>query len=346
MSSTIKASAGLEFQINNETALSIDANQNVSVNSLNIAGQAVSGYAGFKNRIINGDMKIDQRNAGAAQILTNGAPVYTVDRWIAACYGGNGIGQQISDDAGGNRYRITGGSEITVAAFYQRIESKNSYDLAGSTATLSVDLANSLLTTVTWAAYYANSTDTWSSATQIATGTFTVNSTVTNYSAQISIPSAATTGLQIEFVIGAQTSGTFTVGSVQLEKGDTATSFDYRPYGTELNLCQRYYWQQIQASLQFPTIATGTVMTSTTFRMNIQYRQTMRTAPSITISSSGTVDVSVGATASAINVITAAYSTPESSLTDCSLTVASTVGQAGVALLAQPNSFIRFSAEL
>ena len=27
---------------------------------------------------------------------------------------------------------------------------------------------------------------------------------------------------------------------MQLEKGSTATSFDYRPYGTELQLCQRY----------------------------------------------------------------------------------------------------------
>jgi hypothetical protein len=34
---------------------------------------------------------------------------------------------------------------------------------------------------------------------------------------------------------------TFYITGVQLEKGSTATSFDYRPYGTELALCQRYY---------------------------------------------------------------------------------------------------------
>lgn len=44
----------------------------------------------------------------------------------------------------------------------------------------------------------------------------------------------AGTNLSVEFSTG-------TVGSVQLEKGSTATSFDYRPYGTELALCQRYY---------------------------------------------------------------------------------------------------------
>jgi hypothetical protein len=40
-----------------------------------------TGYYGFKNRIINGSMVIDQRNAGAAvTIATSGT--YTLDRWV------------------------------------------------------------------------------------------------------------------------------------------------------------------------------------------------------------------------------------------------------------------------
>jgi hypothetical protein len=43
-------------------------------------------------------------------------------------------------------------------------------------------------------------------------------------------------------------SATWQVTGVQLEKGSTATSFDYRPYGTELALCQRYYYRILAES--------------------------------------------------------------------------------------------------
>jgi hypothetical protein len=50
---------------------------------------------------------------------------------------------------------------------------------------------------------------------------------------------------------------TFYITGVQLEKGSTATSFDYRPYGTELQLAQRYYyntmWIRDANSLTAPT---------------------------------------------------------------------------------------------
>ena len=212
------------------------------------------GTAGFNlnssniNRVINGAMAIDQRNAGASQTITAAAALaYTVDRWYAYCTGANVTGQRITGSANNQyAYRFTGAASVTGIGFGQRIEAANSFDLAGSTVTLGVDLANSVLTSVTWTVYYANTSDTFGTLasptrTQISTGTFTVNSTLSRYSTQIFIPSAATTGIEIVFSVGAQTSGTWTIDNVQLEAGPLATPFERRNIAQELVNCQRYY---------------------------------------------------------------------------------------------------------
>jgi hypothetical protein len=49
---------------------------------LSVAGNNISPQTGFKNRIINGDMRIDQRNSGASVTITNTfANTYVLDRW-------------------------------------------------------------------------------------------------------------------------------------------------------------------------------------------------------------------------------------------------------------------------
>ena len=177
---------------------------------------------------------------------TTTATYPSVDRWFAYYTGAAVTVAQVAGSGNNkNLIQATGAASVTAIGIGQRIEAVNCYDLAGQTVTLSASIANSLLTTVTWTAYYAGSTDVWTSSTQIATGTFTVSSTLTTYSTQISIPSAATTGLQIIFSVGAQTSGTFQIGNAQLELGSIATPFDQRSYGTELQLCQRYCYVNI-----------------------------------------------------------------------------------------------------
>lgn len=55
---------------------------------------------------------------------------------------------------------------------------------------------------------------------------------------------------------------TFYITGVQLEVGESATGFDYRPYGTELALCQRYYYkifpQAVNSSLNTVGYVNGT----------------------------------------------------------------------------------------
>ena len=221
------------------------------------AASTVTNPVGFRNRIINGDMRIDQRNSGASQTFTAAAALaYSVDRFYGYCTGANVTGARIAGTAPNEfAYQFTGAASVTAIGFGTRLEATNTIDLAGSTATLSVQLANSLLTSVTWTAFYATTADAFGTLasptrTQIATGTFTVTSTLTTYSAQISVPSAATTGIEIVFTVGAQTSGTWTIDNVQLEAGSTATEFERRPIGTEFALCQRYFevgnaWLQV-----------------------------------------------------------------------------------------------------
>jgi hypothetical protein len=252
--------------------------------SITATGTLVMGSSFKRNRIINGNMATDQRNAGAAQTITAGAALaYSVDRWYAYCTGANVTGQQVAGaTANQYRYGFTGAASVTAINFAQRIEAINSADLAGTTATLSVDLANSLLTTVTWTAYYANTTDTFGTlasptVTSIATGTFTITSTVTRYNAQISIPSAATTGLQIVLSVGAQTSGTWTIGNVQLEVGTKATPYEMQIYNDQLAQCQRYYEVCSGIYMSSYNVASAAIGSIYCFKV------TKRTAPTLTV---------------------------------------------------------------
>ena len=199
-------------------------------------------YTGFRNRIINGDMRIDQRNAGASTTLSVGN-TYSVDRWLIGVSGASVTGQRVSGSGSfKNALRITGGASNTGVFISQRIEAQNSYDLISSSVAVKCRLSASAITSVTWTAYYANSEDTFSSVTQIATGTISgISSTAGDYTFTFNAGANAGNGLQITFTLGTMTSGTFDITGVQLEAGSTATDFERRPYGTELALCQRYY---------------------------------------------------------------------------------------------------------
>lgn len=237
----ISSDSDVEFRYNGTSFLRV-------LGKATTTTQGISYLLPNRNILINGAMAIDQRNAGASQTITAGSALaYTVDRWYAYCTGADATGQRVAGTAPNQyNYRFTGASSVSKIGFAQRIEASNCQHLAGKTATLSVDLANSVLTTVSWTAWYANTADTFGTLasptrTQIATGTFTVNSTLTRYATSIAIPAGATTGIEIEFSVGAQTSGTWTIGRAQLEDTPEQTTFEYRTIQQELSLCERYF---------------------------------------------------------------------------------------------------------
>jgi len=237
---TLDSSAGLTF--------SDSSNQSA----------AASPYV-LKNRIINGAMVIDQRNNGAAQTITAGTYPYTVDRWFASSTGANVTGQRVAGtNSNTYNYQFTGAAGTTLIGFNQRIESYNIADLAGTTVTLSANFANTLLTTVYWQTTYPSAQDNYTSSTTFASGSFTVSSTLTKYSTQIALPSGAANGLMIQIYVLAQTSGTWTIGNVQLEIGSSATPFERRLYNQELANCQRYLPSSGTTSNYYAGVSTST----------------------------------------------------------------------------------------
>jgi hypothetical protein len=86
------------------------------------------------------------------------------------------------------------------------------------------------------------------------------------------------------------TSGaTLYITGVQLEKGSTATSFDYRPYGTELALCQRYYFKSNTAT-GTPSLISNVAFAGGYIGTMVSFPVQMRNAP--TVNKNGTWSVS------------------------------------------------------
>lgn len=230
--------------INNGTLNNPTINNPVGLTLPNLNGGCL---AGTRNRIINGGFFLDQYNAGATKTFTAGAGgVYCVDRWYAYCLGANATGHRISSTgpAGSpeqNAYQLIGAVGVTKLALGQRIASRDCFDLAGGSITISFDVSCSTLTSVTVTLSYATSVDTFASTTPIGTSVITgISGALSRVSATIAVPSAATTGLQVEFSVGA-TTGTFVISNVQVESGTTATPFERRLNMLEGLLCRQRF---------------------------------------------------------------------------------------------------------
>jgi hypothetical protein len=301
-------------------------------------------YTGFKNRIINGAMVIDQRNAGASVSGTSG--VFTLDRWKvqnnsgAARFTVQQNAGSVTPPAGFSKYlgvTSTGAYSVAsgdVISIVQVIEGNNiadfSWGTAGaSTATLSFKVRSSLTGTFGGSIKAAGATsypftftisaaNTWEDKT-VAVSAPTSGTFATDNSAGVEIYWSMGTGASFNGTAGAWaaadyrsatgatsvvgTSGaTFYITGVQLEKGSTATAFDYRPYGTELALCQRYciVYGGDNAYERFANC----INSSTTQALGmVSFPVQMRAAPSI--SSSGSFGIYNGSTVVAVTSVAA-----------------------------------------
>ena len=283
-------------------------------------------YYGFKNRIINGGMVIDQRNAGASITIPDSG--FAIDRFIyvasqASKFTAGQNLNSITAPAGFTNYlgfqtlslvSIGAGDYFVVS---QKIEGFNSADLNWGTAnaqtvTLSFRVYSSL--TGTFGGSLRNSAANYSYpfsySIPVANTWTTISITIVGPTTGTWITATNGVGLSVNFGLGVGStyngtagawasannlsatgatsvvgtgSATFYITGVQLEKGSTATSFDYRPYGTELALCQRYYEK-------LPTGGYGAVGVRTTDWYGYIGWQTEKRA-SATVTLNGTINI-------------------------------------------------------
>jgi hypothetical protein len=277
---------------------------------------------GFVNRIINGDMRIDQRNAGASITVNAGNVVFSVDRFASTNNSSTAAYtlQRVTDAPAGFvnsvKMTVTATDSLSSATQYCRIregvEANNVDDLgwgganakaitvsfwvkSSVTGTFSMSILNSAYDYSHPVSYTISVADTWEYKTinisGPTAGTWATGTNAGLYlewawgaNANILGPSGSWSANRYEGVTGqvnlmATNGATWFITGVQLEVGSVATPFERRPYGTELALCQRYYYR-INADVNFGIFGVGQCSTTTVPEILVTFPVPMRTSPS------------------------------------------------------------------
>jgi hypothetical protein len=228
----------------------------MALTTVQTAMQGSPQYYAFKNRIINGAMNIWQRGTSFSNPTTTN--FYTADRW-GVNRAGDATGATVSQSTSvpaGFQYSLklqrTAGDSSTAGIYlFNSNETANTIDLAGQSVTISFWAkagANYSGGSLSIVGYWGTGTDqrvySYTGSTAFISATQAITTTWTKYSFTGSVGSSSTeVGFQLSWTPTgtASTDDSVYITGVQLEVGSSATSFDYRPYGTELALCQRYY---------------------------------------------------------------------------------------------------------
>jgi len=365
------------------------ANSAFQTGSIENYSRATGLLSGMRNRIINGAMSFDQRNAGASVTPAGSALTYTLDRFAIYCTQSSKLTVQQSTTAPTgftNSYLVTSLSAYSVISsdefnITQAIEGFNFSDMAWGTAnaktiTLSFWVRSSLTGTFGGALRNASVNRNYPFSYTISTANTFEYKTVTIPGDTTGTWAGATNGtaVLVGFSVGAGSSASGTAGAwaagniisatgatsvvgtsgatwyitgVQLEVGSTATSFDYRSIGTELALCQRYYY--LHASGNSKNIAIGGYYSSTIATTVVVFPTTMRAAPAF-VQTTGTNYYKIFANSGSddFNSFNDGIQQPTTQCAgiDVSSGVSGTAGHAGRLITNNASAFLAFDSEL
>jgi len=350
-------------------------------------------WTGFKNRIINGDMRIDQRNNGSSVSITLGTSNgFVVDRWRFQNAGGSSSvfsAQRVTDAPAGftNSLKVT----TTTAASTQAADSKHLWLPIEGFDTADLDFGTASAKTVTLS-FWVKSSKTGNFGAAISNdGAARAYSFLYNISQAdtweyktVTIPGDTVapawsknnfTGMRVNFNIGSGSNyttvpnqwgagpdrgangqitlldtlnATWQITGVQLERGSQASSFEYRPYGTELALCQRYYWRisGFSGPSGYPSVGSGTLRASNIARLYVKFPVSMRSAP--TLNFSGSISGTSGVVENTVSSIYGQYASTETSLFDLLFSATTFTTGYGVTVFVNNAStnYVEASAEL
>ena len=281
--------------------------------------------SGLRNRIINGDHRIDQRNSGAAVTPTVTATFLT-DRFQQLLTQPSKLTyQQVADAPPGFKFSL----KCTVANQYnpistdvfivrQRIEGQNIIDFqlgmaTAQTITITVWVKGSVPGTYNCAIKNL-------SATRSYIGNITVSTVWAKQTITLTLETTGTwltdngTGISFSIDLGSgsnfnttsgswQSSNSFRTSSsvtfvnqingstlnftgLQIEMGTVSTVFEQRPIGLELSLCQRYYSEIVGGA--------GQCISTTRAYIKAVLPVTMRVSPSINVLTAGSISDATG----------------------------------------------------
>ena len=272
----------------NTNSIANTASPNVTSVVFSDGSNIASGFQGFKNRLINGDYKIAQRATSFTSTgSANNDDTYTLDRWYILSDGNDTVDVTQTTTVPTGAQSSIGLDVETINKKFgiaQIIEAGNCYDAIGGNVTVSFQAKVSSLTKldnvkcaiVAWSGtadiVTSDIISAWNvegtNPTLIANATYentpanlNVTTSFASYSVTANVDTASTKNI-IVFIwsdVTDTTLGDFLhITNVQLEKGSTASSFEYRPFGTELALCQRYFLKSYDLATVPGTSITGT----------------------------------------------------------------------------------------
>ncbi len=303
LNTKLSESSASNTYLTQTSASSTYATQTNLTNYANIANTPISG---FRNLLINGDMRINQRGVTS----TTADNTFCFDRWKMNNSGGTctytaqtfTLGNAISDYEPTNYARIVTSGQSTSSHFAilrQNIEDVRTF--AGQTFTVSFWAKADSGTPKVALEIEQNfgSGGSPSSAVTTYAGQVTLSTSWARYSLTVTMPSisgktigttANTSHVLCSLFVSAGSdwnartgtlgiqSNTFDFWGIQAEKGSIATPFEQRPITTELALCQRYYYRRTADSVPY-TWTYGFATSTSSADFLFTHPVTMRTSP-------------------------------------------------------------------